>query len=343
MVYGRGRFKGHEEEEAMAGASDLERFIDYALAFEQAFWADAWDGLLAFFSDDARHVVQAGGALAMDDRGRTAVVDGLRRSVLGMDRRFDARIPEILDGPRTQGGGIWMRFSVTLRRAGLPELRFQGEHVTRYESGRIVSIEEWPEAGAGERLARYLAEHDAELRPIGALAVPPPDPRDARELEGAVLRTLARSYACAKSEQDIGAALRVCSEDFALETVPLGITTRDRKDAERQLSIFFAAFPDYTVALEGVVAGGGVVTGWGHARLSFRGPLAGEAPTGRTAEVPIFCVFSSAYGRLRSERFLFDLASLCEQVGLSITAVHEATAALRGGGEHSSAISARVD
>jgi hypothetical protein len=65
----------------------------------------AWDDLLPFFSDHARRVVQAGGALAMDDRGRNAVVDGLRRSVLGMDRRFDARIPEILDGPAPKGAG----------------------------------------------------------------------------------------------------------------------------------------------------------------------------------------------------------------------------------------------
>ena len=315
----------------MAVASDLERFMGYALAFEQAFWAEAWDSLPPFFTEDARHVVRGGGALATDDRGREAVLAGLRRSVSGMDRRFDARIPEVLDGPRTQDGGVWMRFAVSLRRAGLPELRFQGEHLTRYQGGRIVSIEEWPEAGAGERVARYLAEHDASLRPFGARAVPPADPRDAHDLEAALLRTLARGYACAKSEQDIGAALSVCSEDFVLETVPLGIATRDRKDAERQLAIFFAAFPDYAVTLEGVATGAGCVTGWGRARLSFRGSFAGQAPTGRTAELPICCVLSSAHGRLRGERFFFDLASLCEQTGLSISAVREVAAVLRGG------------
>jgi hypothetical protein len=315
----------------MAAASDLERFMEYALAFEQAFWAEAWEGLLPFFAEDARHIVQAGGALAIHDRGRAAVVDGLRRSVLGIDRRFDARIPEILDGPRTQGGGIWMRFAVAFRRMGLPELRFEGEHLTRYEGGRIVSIEERPEAGAGERVAAYLAAHDAALRPVAAPAVPPADPRDLHDLEAAVLRTLARGYAGAKSEQDVGAALALCSEDFVLETVPLGIATRDRKDAERQLTVFFAAFRDYTVTLEGVATGNSVVTGWGRARLSFQGPFAGQAATGRTAELPIFCVFSSAYGRLRGERFFFDLASLCDQVGLSIPAVREVTAALRGG------------
>jgi hypothetical protein len=313
----------------MPAASDLERFMGYALAFEQAFWAEAWEGILPFFAGDAGHVVRAGGALATDDRGRAAVVDGLRRSVHGIDRRFDVRIPEILDGPRSREDGIWMRFAVTLRRVGLPELRFEGEHLTRYEGGQIVSIEEWPERGAGERVATYLAEHEAALRPVGARAVPPADVRDAHDLEAALLRTLARGYARAKSEQDVGAALSVCNEDFVLETVPLGIASRDRKGAERQLAIFFAAFPDYAVTLEGLATGDGVVTGWGRARLSFRGPFAGQAPTGRTAELPIFCVFSSIHGRLRGERFFFDLASLCEQAGLSLAAVRDATAALR--------------
>ena len=310
-------------------ASDLERFMGYALAFEQAFWTEAWDGILPFFAEDARHIVRGKGVLAADDQGRAAVVEGLRRSVHGMDRRFDVRIPEILDGPRTREDGVWMRFVVSLRRAGLPELRFEGEHLTRYERGCIASIEEWPEAGAGERVAAYLAEHDAKLRPIGALAAVPADLRDAHDLEAALLRTLARGYACAKSEQDIGAALCLCSEDFVLETVPLGITARDRKRAEQQLGVFFSAFPDYSVTLDGIATGDGVVTSWGRARLSFRGPFAGQAPTGRTAELPIFCVFSSAFGRLRGERFFFDLASLCEETGLSLPAVREATAALR--------------
>ena len=153
--------------------------------------------------------------------------------------------------------------------------------------------------------------------------------RDAHDLEAALLRTLVRGYACAKSEQDIGAALCLCSEDFVLETVPLGIAARDRKRTEQKLSVFFSAFPDYSVTLDGIATGEGVVTSWGRARLSFRGPFAGQAPTGRTAELPIFCVFSSAFDRLRGERFFFDLASLCEETGLSLPAVREATAALR--------------
>jgi steroid delta-isomerase-like uncharacterized protein len=310
--------------------TDLERFFAYARTFEVAYWADAWNGLDPFLTDDVRHVVHAAAPLAADDRGREAFVGGLRESVHSIDRRFDVRIPEVLDGPRAREGGVWMRFSLALRRAGLPELCIRGEHLVRYEDGRIALIEETIEPGVGERVAAYLAEHGGRLRPRGSAPAPPADPRDARDLDEALHRTLVRSYGSAKSQQDIGAALAVCSDDFRLETVAMGIEARGRKDVADQLRIFFTAFPDYGVDLEGLAAAGGVVTCWGRARMTWRGPFLGRAPSGKTAELPIFCVFPCAEGKLREERFFFDLASLCDQIGLPLAAVRDARDALRG-------------
>lgn len=314
------------------GPTDLERFLGYARAFEQAFWSDDWRLLAPHWREDGVHRVHGAAPLGTDDRGAAAAIAGLRASVHGIDRRFDVRIPEIVAGPCTRDGGVWMRFALTLRRAGLPELRFEGDHLTRYgDDGRIALVEEWVEAGAGERVTAYLAEHDARLRPAGSPPAPPTDPRDARELEAATARSLARAYGGAKSEQDAGAALAVCSEDFVLETVPFGLATRDRKEAEQQLALFFAAFPDYRVELDGLAAGTGAVTGWGRARLTWRGAFAGLAPSGRSAELPFAVVFPTAAGQLRGERFFFDCAALCEQIGMPLDALRERLAALRGG------------
>jgi hypothetical protein len=319
----------------MPAASDLERFLGFASAFELAYWTDDFTRLAPFLADDARHLVHAEGPLRHDDRGAAAVVAGLRRSVHGIDRRFDVRIPEVIDGPRTREDGVFMRFALELRRAGCPVLRFEGEHLVRLAGGRIALIEEWIEPGAGERVAAYLAEHAAQLRPElpdGSPAPPPAlptRPRDVRDHEAALLRTLARGYGAAKSEQDVAAALALCSEGFVLDTPCLGLATRDRKEAEQQLGLFFAAFPDYAVTLEGVATGSGAVTAWGRARLSWRGPFAGQAPTGRTADLPFASVFHAAQGRLTGERFFFDLASLCEQTGLPLAAVQETMRALR--------------
>jgi len=109
------------------------------------------------------------------------------------------RIPEVLEGPVARGGpdpGIWMRYALTLRRKGLPEVRFEGTHMARYDAqGQIREIEEEVEAGAGERVAAYLARHDRALRPAGSAATPPSDPRDAADAEAAMQRSLARAAA----------------------------------------------------------------------------------------------------------------------------------------------------
>jgi steroid delta-isomerase-like uncharacterized protein len=301
--------------------SDLERFLRFALDFEVAFWSDDWRILAPHLADDARHLVHAAGSLGTDDRGRDAMSAGLRASVHAMDRRFDVRIPEVLAGPTTRPDGVWMRYALRLRRAGLPELAFEGEHLARYRGGRLVAIEEMLAPGTGERVDAFLREHDAALHPPGGPARPPADPRDARDAEAALLRTLARTYASAKSEQDVGAALSLCAEDFSLEVPPFGLDTKDRKETEAVLAAFFRAFPDYAVEADGMAAESGAAACWGRARQSFRASFLGIPATGRSASHPFVSIFEARAGRLVRERYLFDLATLCEQLGLPLDAV----------------------
>ncbi len=313
-------------------ATDLERFFEYARAFEMAYVADMWSGLEPYFTDDARHVVEDGGPIARRDRGRAAVVEGLRHGALALDRRFDVRIPEIIDGPSCRPDGIWMRFGLTFRRAGLPELRLEGEHLARYEDGRIAALEERLAPGMSERLEAYLDEYDGQLRPAESPFQFDLRPLDRRDLDLAFHRTLVRSYACAKSNQDLGATIAVCSPDFRLETVCLGLTTADRDEAAQQLALFFMAFPDYGVSLHGMAAEGAHVACWGEARMTFAGPFLGHEPTGKSAVLPCVAVFTCADGMLRSERFFFDLAALCAQIDLPLAAVLDIVAPLRASG-----------
>jgi predicted ester cyclase len=308
--------------------SDLERFFGYVRAFELAYLTDNWSLLEPCFSEDACHLVDDGGVLGGDDHGRAALIEGLRESVHRNDRRFDVRIPEILSGPEVRADGIWMRWALTLRRAGLPELRFEGDHLAVYGGGRIRRLEERVEPGAAERVAAYLAEHGPRLRPEGSPCALPSG-ADLRDLEAATGRSLVRCYAAAKSCQDAGAALAVCSDDFVLETPAFGTRATSRAEAAAQLAVFFRAFPDYGVELEGMAEGPGVVATWGRARLSLRGEMLGFAPTGKTADLPMFCVMGCAGGALRSERFFFDRAELCEQLGLPVAALSEALSKLR--------------
>jgi predicted ester cyclase len=309
--------------------SDYEHFLRWAFGFEAAFWTDDFTPLRSLLAENAGRVAHSEGSLAANDAGADAMLGGLRRSVHELDRRFDVRIPEIVAGPETRPDGIWMRYALRLRRAGLPELVIEGEHLTRYVDGRIVAIEETLPPGTGERADAFLREHAARLRPAGSPPSAPTDPRDARDADAALLRALARGYAGAKSEQDIAAALSLCHEDFVLDAVPLGVPAADRKQAEAQLQLFFHAFPDFRVDAEGMTAGNGTVCCWGHAEQTFRGSYLGFEPTGRPARHPFVSLFEARDGKLVRERYYFDLAQLCTQIGLPVAEVGERLGALR--------------
>jgi hypothetical protein len=59
------------------------------------------------------------------------------------------------------------------------------------------------------------------------------------------------------------------------------------------------------------------------------GGFLGHPATGRTAHLPIFCVFGCEGGVLTSERFVFDLAAMCEQIGVAVEDFRESLRPLR--------------
>jgi len=314
--------------EAVSEPSDLERFIGYARVFEVAQAVDAWNLLEPYYTEAAVHVVHDAGSMGDDARGRAAVISAVSQSVLDHDRRFDVRIPEILEGPLARPDGIWMRYGLTLRREGLPELRLSGVHLTTYTDGLISRIEEWMAPGTAQRVEAYFAEHASALRPAGSAAATP-SAHDLRDLEEATARSMVRAYGSAKSQQDVGAALSTCSEDFVLETPAFGTRGVGRQEVAAQLAVFFSAFPDYNVELEGFAHGDALVA-WGRARISFRGEFIGIAATQKTADLEVMCLFDIEQGSLRRERFIFDRAGFCEQLGISAADLATARALVRG-------------
>jgi hypothetical protein len=284
-------------------------FLAYARDFEIAFATGQWSLLEPHFAPAAIHLVAGEGPLACDDRGREAVIAGLRRSVETLDLRFDSRVPEILDGPTLRDDGLWMRWRLSFRRAGLAPLELEGEHVAAFERGVITAIHETLLDGA-DRARRVPARHDAALRPVAAPVTPLGDD-DAKRLKRATLRSFTRAYACAKSQADVAGALAVCAPEFTIDAIPLGIASRDRDDTARHLGAWFTAFPDYAAQTENLAVTGDQVAWWGRMTVTSKGPYLARAPTGKRADLPAFSVFDFKDGQLARERFHFDLAAFC--------------------------------
>ncbi len=298
--------------------SQCSEFIHHTLIFEQAFITDDWSLLEPFYSADAIHTVLDGGPLACEDIGPAAIARGLGRGVHVVDRRFDVRIPQIIEGPTVREDGVWMRFRLTFRRAGLPELNIEGEHRTVHRGGRIVEFREVLAPGHGAMTETYLREHDAALRPVGAPYAPIMTAADHRDLEPALQGIFVRCYGMAKGQQDIEAALMLCHPDFALEGVPFRTASRNRDETCLQLGAFFAAFPDFQPDIQDLLAGGGRAACWGQVRMTHGGDLFGLPATGKTARLPFFSAFEFKDGLLSKEIFFIDLAMLCDQLDLPI-------------------------
>jgi ketosteroid isomerase-like protein len=313
----------------MTTTTPLERCFQYMRAFEVACLSGDWSALDSHFAEAAVHRIEGGGPMGGRTVGREAVIAGLRRGVDGIDRRFDLRIPEVIEGPVTRGDGVFMRFRLTLRRAGVPDLFIEGDHLATYRDGVIVSLEERLADDTAHRVGAYLAAWGEHLRPAASAFIAPCEGADREALDAAVGRALVRCYGAAKSEQDIGAALALCSEDFSIDTVAFGIASRDRKETEQHLALFFQSFPDYAVTLDGFANGPGHVACWGRARMTFGGDFLGLRATGKSADLPVFCVMRAQDGQLRSERFFFDLAALCEQIGVPVATLSEKLRPLR--------------
>lgn len=291
-------------------------FIHHTLAFEQAFVTDLWQLLEPLYAADAVHLIEDGGPFGDEDRGPAAIADGLRRSVHTVDRRFDVRIPAIIEGPFQHDDRIWMRFRLTMRRHGLPDLVVEGEHETTHRDGLITDFREKLAPGHGERAARYLQLHDAALRPAGSAFTPVTDEDDLKELRTSINAILVRCYGMAKGQQDIAAAMLLCHPTFAVEAVAFRMASRNREETQLQLALFFQAFPDFQPTLAGLVADDVSAACWGSARMTHGGDLFGNPPSRQTATLPFSSAFEFRDGLLSREIFFTDLAALCDGIDL---------------------------
>jgi hypothetical protein len=134
---------------------------------------------------------------------------------------------------------------------------------------------------------------------------------------------LVQGLAAAKSRQDIPAAMALLHHDMVLTTPAFGRTARGPVANQQALAWFFHTFPDYEIDLTGHAATGGTLVCWGTVRMTMTGDRLGVVPDGHRAELPVFIEFTFRDNLIDSERFFFDLSTLCAQSGVSTDAVRQ--------------------
>ncbi len=135
----------------------LQRFLEYADAFEKTYVDDDWSRMERYFTEDSSY--QFGDQRA---DGRTATLEMLRGSVNGLDRQMDSRTGDF-DPPAADGDTVHMDWKVTYTKSGCPDLVISGHETAVFEGDRIKLLRDELAPGAEAALAAWMSEHGSKL------------------------------------------------------------------------------------------------------------------------------------------------------------------------------------
>jgi hypothetical protein len=150
------------------GADDMsriDRYAAYAQAFEKAFENDDWSLVEPYFSEDAVYESLEAPPLGYRSEGRSAILEDLKRSLDSLDRRFESRELQLLEGPEERDGRVWIRWRATYRSPSVSELVIEGEETAAFDGDRIRRLEDRFAPGTGERVLAFMEAHAARLAP----------------------------------------------------------------------------------------------------------------------------------------------------------------------------------
>jgi steroid delta-isomerase-like uncharacterized protein len=131
-------------------------------------------------------------------------------------------------------------------------------------------------------------------------------------------------HIAAENRGDVDAAVATFVDDCFLEIVALGLKFEGKQGVALQYATLFYTFPDAVLSIDGRAFGDDVLAEWGTFAGTMKGEFMGLAPTGRRLDLPFIAVVSFKDGLMQSERAYYDIASLCDQLGVGVEEVRAA-------------------
>ena len=139
--------------------SHIDRFAEYAAAFEETFSDDNWQRLEQYFTADATYLPGDG----TEAVGRDNVLQTIRNSVNSLDRSFDSRTFNEGPAPTEAGDIVTFVWNLTFAKEGLPDLTISGREHATFAGDAIQRLEDVFDEGATEIMADWMREHGASL------------------------------------------------------------------------------------------------------------------------------------------------------------------------------------
>jgi hypothetical protein len=143
--------------------SIVQRFADYAAAFERTVQTNDTSHIEPFFTEDAVYETTGGQPFEGRHEGREQVFAHLIESLDGLDRRFATRELEVLEGPLEREGNVWMHWRARYTKPGLPDLVIEGDETAHFDGDRIQRLVDDFDRESVDSMLAYLAEHGEAL------------------------------------------------------------------------------------------------------------------------------------------------------------------------------------
>jgi len=118
--------------------SNLPTFGNYAADFEQTLRDDDYGRLEQYFAADASYLPGDG----TEATGQTAVMQALKDSVNGLEKKSDSR--ELIGEPEISEAGdtITLNYALKYTKSGLPDLILNGCETVEFADGLIRRMED---------------------------------------------------------------------------------------------------------------------------------------------------------------------------------------------------------
>ena len=126
----------------------LQRFLEYAEAFEHAYASGQWQELASYFTDDAVYEIRMDDQAPVEYRGREAVLDYLASVTEGFDKRFASRKLLPFEAPREAEDGVWLYGAAVYTMADGARCHLVMEEQAIFSGERIARLVDYVTPGA---------------------------------------------------------------------------------------------------------------------------------------------------------------------------------------------------
>jgi len=141
----------------------IQRFGEYAAAFEKYYATRDRAHIEPYFTDDAVYEIVGQPPFAGEGKGRDAAIDLLEFSCNNLDRLFAKRELTLLEGPKETDNQVWFRWRADYSTPGFPQLAVEGEETATFDGEHITRLEDVFTDETGTATLAYLGEHGEKL------------------------------------------------------------------------------------------------------------------------------------------------------------------------------------